>query len=66
MSRPLDKENELELLIEKLIKILGKSNERVNDLSKRVIQLEAIVFDIIVLQESQGIQINSKTAAFSN
>lgn len=65
MSKPLDRENELELLIEKLIKILGKSNERVNDLSKRVTQLEAIVYDI-VLQEYQTLQTNSKTVAFPN
>ncbi|MFE8698102.1 hypothetical protein ACFYKT_17300 [Cytobacillus sp. FJAT-53684] len=46
----MEREKELEYLVEALIKMIGKSNERVNDLNKRVIQLEEIIRES-VLQE---------------
>ena len=39
----MSKERELESLVEALIRMLGKSNERVNDLTNRVNQLEVIL-----------------------
>ncbi|MEH7346590.1 hypothetical protein V7122_22340 [Bacillus sp. JJ1532] len=39
----MNKERELESLVEALIRMLGKSNERVNDLTNRVNQLEVIL-----------------------
>ncbi len=48
--KSLEREKELEYLVEALIKMIGKSNERVNDLNKRVIQLEEIIRES-VLQE---------------
>ncbi|MEH7389827.1 hypothetical protein [Bacillus sp. JJ1474] len=39
----MNKEMELESLVEALIRMLGKSNERVNDLTNRVNQLEVIL-----------------------
>lgn len=65
MNRPLEREDELEILIGTLIKILGKSNEQVSDLNKRVKQLETIVREL-AMQEYQTIQIKSETAAFPN
>ncbi|WP_264804220.1 hypothetical protein [Cytobacillus sp. NCCP-133] len=38
-----DREKTLESLLESLIKMLGRSNQRVDDLSKRVIQLEFFI-----------------------
>lgn len=43
MSRALDREKTLETLLESMIKMLGRSNQRVDDLSKRVIQLEHFI-----------------------
>lgn len=40
MHEPLEKEKSLENLLESLIRMLGRSNEKVDDLSKRVNQLE--------------------------
>ncbi|MBS4190124.1 hypothetical protein KHA94_07890 [Bacillus sp. FJAT-49705] len=42
------REKELENLVEALIRMLGKSNERVNDLNKRVNQLEVILRESIL------------------
>lgn len=39
----MNKERELEYLVEALIRMLGKSNEKVNDLTNRVNQLEVIL-----------------------
>lgn len=39
----MNKERDLESLVEALIRMLGKSNERVNDLTNRVNQLEVIL-----------------------
>ncbi|KAB2336545.1 hypothetical protein F7731_09215 [Cytobacillus depressus] len=39
----MKKEKELENLIETLIRMLGKSNEKVSDLTNRVNQLEVIL-----------------------
>lgn len=43
MNRISDREKTLETLLESLIKMLGRSNQRVDDLSKRVIQLEFFI-----------------------
>ena len=48
LSKHSSKEQELESLIEMLIKILGKSNERVNDLNKRVTQLEMLIREAVL------------------
>ncbi|QED49690.1 hypothetical protein FSZ17_21785 [Cytobacillus dafuensis] len=42
------REKELENLVEALIRMLGKSNERVNDLNKRVNQMEVILRESIL------------------
>lgn len=39
----MNKEKELEYLVEALIRMLGKSNQQVNDLTNRVNQLEVIL-----------------------
>ncbi len=64
-SKPTSKEQELESLIEMLIKILGKSNERVNDLNKRVSQLEMLIreavlrdYQLIELQPQRNMKIS--------
>lgn len=49
MNRTLEKETEVEILIGTLIKILGKSNEQVSDLEKRVHQLETIIRELAML-----------------
>ena len=48
LSKHSSKEQELESLIETLIKMLGKSNERVNDLNKRVTQLEMLIRESVL------------------
>lgn len=58
-------EVENECLVEALIKMLGKSNERVNDLTRRVIQLEEIVRES-VLQEYKSKPIKEAHAPFAN
>ncbi|MBA4536671.1 hypothetical protein H1Z61_05810 [Bacillus aquiflavi] len=40
MVNALERAERLEIILESLIKILGKTNERVDTLSKRVIQME--------------------------
>lgn len=45
--------------------MLGKSNERVNDLNKRVIQLEEIVRES-VLQDYKSEPMKEVDAAFTN
>lgn len=58
-------DKEIECLVEALIKMLGKSNERVNDLNKRVIQLEEIVRES-VLQDYKSEPMEEVGAAFTN
>ncbi|CAM3611263.1 hypothetical protein GCM10009865_37090 [Aeromicrobium ponti] len=48
MNRASDREKTLESLLESLIKMLGRSNQRVDDLSKRVIQLEYLIRETII------------------
>lgn len=45
MSEPINKEKSLEILLERLIMMVGKSNERSEHLHKRVLQLERILLD---------------------
>ena len=40
-------DKDIECLVEALIKMLGKSNERVNDLSRRVAQLEETIRETV-------------------
>ncbi|MBP2242385.1 hypothetical protein J2Z40_002959 [Cytobacillus eiseniae] len=61
----MEREKELEYLVEALIKMLGKSNERVNDLNKRVVQLEEIIRES-VLQEYKSMQPGHEIPVFSN
>lgn len=49
MEEKKNLETSIELLIEHLIKMLGKSNEKVVELSKRVSQLEFIILQSIQL-----------------
>jgi hypothetical protein len=58
-------EKEIECLVEALIKMLGKSNKRVSDLTSRVEQLEEIVRGS-VLQEDKSEPIKEVHAAFTN
>ncbi|WP_102273649.1 hypothetical protein [Cytobacillus massiliigabonensis] len=58
-------EREMECLVEALIKMLGKSNERVNDLTRRVVQLEEIVRES-VLQDYKSEPIKEVHAALTN
>jgi hypothetical protein len=46
-----EREKALEYMLESLIKMLGKSNQRVDDLNKRVLQLESFIRET-VLQNS--------------
>lgn len=48
MNRASDREKTLESLLESLIKMLGRSNQRVDDLSKRVIQLEYLIRETVM------------------
>jgi hypothetical protein len=59
----LDKE--IECLVEALIKMLGKSNERLNDLNRRVIQLDEIIRESI-LQNCKSDPIKEAHAPFPN
>lgn len=53
MNQLSDREKSLEILTETLIRMLGKSNEKVLELSKRVSQLEFIVLQSIHLEPPQ-------------
>ncbi|MBS4190128.1 hypothetical protein KHA94_07910 [Bacillus sp. FJAT-49705] len=59
------REKELENLVEALIRMLGKSNERVNDLNKRVNQLEVILRESI-LQGCNPIQAGEEAKTSPN
>ncbi|MBU8881092.1 hypothetical protein BGM26_19400 [Bacillus sp. FJAT-29790] len=65
MSKSFQRENEMEYLIETLIRMLGKSNERVIDLNKRVDQLEAI-FRESIMPDYHPIQPKEGPALFPN
>ncbi|MDZ5471852.1 hypothetical protein SM124_08830 [Bacillus sp. 31A1R] len=43
MSRTINRDYQLEKLLESLIKMVGRSNEKVDHLEKRVYQLELIL-----------------------
>lgn len=43
MKEVSEREKALEYMLESLIKMLGKSNQRVDDLNKRVLQLEFFI-----------------------
>ncbi|MED3571280.1 hypothetical protein [Cytobacillus praedii] len=58
-------EKEIECLVEALIKMLGKSNKRVIELTSRVEQLEEIVRES-VLQDDKSVSIKEIHAAFTN
>lgn len=58
-------DKEIECLVEALIKMLGKSNERLNDLNRRVIQLEEIIRESI-LQNCKSDPIKEVHATFPN
>ncbi|WP_419393278.1 hypothetical protein [Cytobacillus praedii] len=58
-------EKEIECLVEALIKMLGKSNKRVIELTSRVEQLEEIVRES-VLQDNKTEPIKEIHAAFTN
>jgi TolA-binding protein len=47
-----EREKALEYMLESLIKMLGKSNHKVDDLNKRVLQLESFIRET-VMQNSQ-------------
>lgn len=50
MSEMVSREKSLEILLERLIMMVGKSNERAEHLHKRVLQLERILLE----ESSQG------------
>ncbi|WP_226618815.1 hypothetical protein [Cytobacillus firmus] len=43
-----EREKALEYMLESLIKMLGKSNHRVDDLNKRVLQLESLIRETVM------------------
>jgi TolA-binding protein len=43
-----DREKAMEYMLESLIKMLGKSNHRVDDLNKRVLQLESLIRETVM------------------
>lgn len=45
MNETLSREKSLEILIERLIMMVGKSNERAEHLHRRVLQLERILLE---------------------
>jgi len=56
LNKPTHKERDLESLIESLIKMLGKSNERVSDLNKRVSQLEMLIHEYELIRSLSAVQ----------
>lgn len=45
MSETISREKSLEILLERLIMMVGKSNERAESLHRRVLQLERILLE---------------------
>ncbi|MCM3707311.1 MULTISPECIES: hypothetical protein [Cytobacillus] len=43
-----EREKAMEFMLESLIKMLGKSNHRVDDLNKRVLQLESLLRETVM------------------
>ncbi|URM34898.1 hypothetical protein LLY41_02300 [Cytobacillus firmus] len=43
-----EREKAMEYMLESLIKMLGKSNHRVDDLNKRVLQLESLIRETVM------------------
>ncbi|WHY64408.1 hypothetical protein [Cytobacillus firmus] len=43
-----ERERAMEYMLESLIKMLGKSNHRVDDLNKRVLQLESLIRETVM------------------
>ncbi|MCM3090767.1 MULTISPECIES: hypothetical protein [unclassified Cytobacillus] len=43
-----EREKALEYMLESLIKMLGKSNHKVDDLNKRVLQLESFIRETVM------------------
>ncbi|WP_282173768.1 hypothetical protein [Cytobacillus firmus] len=43
-----ERERAMEYMLESLIKMLGKSNHRVEDLNKRVLQLESLIRETVM------------------
>ncbi|MCS0654945.1 MULTISPECIES: hypothetical protein [Bacillaceae] len=43
-----DREKAMEYMLESLIKMLGKSNHKVDDLNKRVLQLESLIRETVM------------------
>ncbi|WP_312027245.1 hypothetical protein [Cytobacillus firmus] len=48
-----EREKALEYMLESLIKMLGKSNQRVDDLNKRVLQLESFIRETVMQNRPQ-------------
>ncbi|MCS0670509.1 hypothetical protein [Cytobacillus firmus] len=48
-----EREKALEYMLESLIKMLGKSNQRVDDLNKRVLQLESFIRETVMQNGSR-------------
>ncbi|MEK3857335.1 hypothetical protein [Cytobacillus sp. FSL H8-0458] len=48
MNEGSEREKALEYMLESLIKMLGKSNQRVDDLNKRVLQLESLIRETVM------------------
>lgn len=48
MNEVSERERAMEYMLESLIKMLGKSNHRVNDLNKRVLQLESLIRETVM------------------
>ncbi|KML46480.1 hypothetical protein JGK52_16950 [Cytobacillus oceanisediminis] len=48
MNEVSDREKAMEYMLESLIKMLGKSNHRVDDLNKRVLQLESLIRETVM------------------
>ncbi|KAF0822167.1 hypothetical protein ABE29_03125 [Cytobacillus firmus] len=48
MNEVSERVKALEYMLESLIKMLGKSNQRVDDLNKRVLQLESLIRETVM------------------
>ncbi|MBG9588208.1 hypothetical protein ABE26_14515 [Cytobacillus firmus] len=48
MNEVSERERAMEYMLESLIKMLGKSNHRVDDLNKRVLQLESLIRETVM------------------
>lgn len=48
MNEVSEREKAMEYMLESLIKMLGKSNHRVDDLNKRVLQLESLIRETVM------------------